>query len=84
MKLPVAAVPAAPASLFRQGLLSAVTNPKGLLFFAAFLPQFVDPTRNLFLQFAIMAGTFAGIAMALNALLTAILVPALLSLLLPR
>jgi threonine/homoserine/homoserine lactone efflux protein len=57
--LPAAAAPASPASLFRQGLLSAVTNPKGLLFFAAFLPQFVDPTRNLFLQFAIMAGTFA-------------------------
>lgn len=31
-----------------------------------------------------LAGTFAGIAMGLNALLTAILVPALLSLLLPR
>lgn len=47
------------ASMFRQGFLSAVTNPKGLLFFAAFLPQFVDPARGLFVQFAIMAGTFA-------------------------
>ena len=47
--------------LFRQGLLSAVTNPKGILFFAAFLPQFIDPARSLWLQFAIMAGTFAGI-----------------------
>jgi len=45
--------------LFRQGLLSAVTNPKGILFFAAFLPQFVDPQRSLFVQFAVMAGTFA-------------------------
>ncbi len=49
------------ASLFRQGLLSAATNPKGILFFAAFLPQFIDPTRSLWLQFVIMAGTFAGI-----------------------
>lgn len=48
-------------SLFRQGLLSAMTNPKGLLFFAAFLPQFVDPARSLLLQFAIMAGTFAAV-----------------------
>ena len=48
-------------SLFRQGLLSAATNPKGILFFAAFLPQFIDPARSLWLQFAIMAGTFAGI-----------------------
>ncbi len=48
-------------SLFRQGALSALTNPKGLLFFAAFLPQFVDPARSLMLQFVIMAGTFAAI-----------------------
>ncbi len=47
------------ASMFRQGLLSALTNPKALLFFAAFLPQFIDPARSLWLQFAIMAGTFA-------------------------
>lgn len=48
-------------SLFRQGALSALTNPKGILFFAAFLPQFIDPARSLVLQFAIMAGTFAAI-----------------------
>lgn len=45
--------------LFQQGLLSAVTNPKGILFFAAFLPQFIDPARSLFVQFLVMAGTFA-------------------------
>lgn len=39
--------------------LSALTNPKGLLFFAAFLPQFIDPARSLLVQFAVMAGTFA-------------------------
>jgi len=49
------------ASMFRQGALSAVTNPKGILFFAAFLPQFIDPARSLALQFALMAGTFAAI-----------------------
>ena len=31
------------ASLFAQGVLSNVTNPKIVLFFFAFLPQFVDP-----------------------------------------
>ena len=51
-------------SLFRQGALSAVTNPKGILFFAAFLPQFVDPARSLVVQFAVMAGTFAAIEIA--------------------
>ena len=45
-------------ALFKDGLLSAVTNPKGILFFAAFLPQFIDPDRNLVVQFAVMAGTF--------------------------
>jgi threonine/homoserine/homoserine lactone efflux protein len=46
-------------SLFRQGALSAITNPKAILFFAAFLPQFIDPARSLVMQFVIMAGTFA-------------------------
>jgi homoserine/homoserine lactone efflux protein len=45
-------------SLFRQGALAAVTNPKGILFFVAFLPQFLDPTASLFLQFVVMALTF--------------------------
>ena len=41
-----------PASLVWQGLLSNVSNPKIVLFFFAFLPQFVDPasahpTRDL-------------------------------------
>ena len=44
--------------MFRQGLLSAVSNPKALLFFAAFLPQFIDPHGSLWLQFALLAGTF--------------------------
>ena len=48
-----------PGEMFRQGALSAVTNPKGLLFFAAFLPQFVDPSQSLLVQFLVMAGTFA-------------------------
>ena len=56
--------PRAGWSLFRQGALSALTNPKALLFFAAFLPQFIDPARSLVVQFFIMAGTFAVIEIA--------------------
>lgn len=59
-----AAAGASGAALFGQGALSALTNPKTLLFFAAFLPQFIDPARSLFVQFAIMAGTFAVIEIA--------------------
>lgn len=46
-------------TLFRQGLLAAGTNPKGLLFFSAFLPQFIDPHRSVFEQFVVVAATFA-------------------------
>ena len=45
-------------SLFRQGLLAALTNPKGILFFVAFLPQFIDPSLSLITQFVWMALTF--------------------------
>jgi len=58
------AQPRAGWSLFRQGALSALTNPKGLLFFTAFLPQFIDPARSLLVQFLIMSGTFAVIEIA--------------------
>jgi threonine/homoserine/homoserine lactone efflux protein len=51
-------------SLFQQGALSALTNPKGIIFFAAFLPQFIDPARSLYIQFVVMAGTFAAIEIA--------------------
>jgi threonine/homoserine/homoserine lactone efflux protein len=44
--------------LFRQGLLAALTNPKGILFFVAFLPQFIDPKISLLTQFVWMALTF--------------------------
>ncbi len=54
-----AAAPRPGVQLSRQGLLSALSNPKVILFFGAFLPQFLDPTRSLWLQFAVMAGTFA-------------------------
>jgi threonine/homoserine/homoserine lactone efflux protein len=56
--------PRAGWSMFRQGALSALTNPKALLFFAAFLPQFIEPARSLVVQFFIMAGTFAAIEIA--------------------
>lgn len=45
-------------SLFQAGLFSALSNPKGMLFFVAFLPQFIDPAQSLFVQFVIMAATF--------------------------
>ena len=34
------------ASIFAKSFLTAVTNPKGYLFFSAFLPQFLDPSAS--------------------------------------
>ena len=55
--------------LFHQGLLSAMANPKVLLFYGAFLPQFIDPQRGLLLQFVLMAATFASVEFVVEYLL---------------
>lgn len=45
-------------SFYLQGLLVGASNPKAVLFFAAFFPQFLDPARPMAPQFAILAATF--------------------------
>lgn len=45
-------------NLFIQGLVVTVPNPKSLIFIAAFLPQFINATHPLGLQFAIIVPTF--------------------------
>jgi threonine/homoserine/homoserine lactone efflux protein len=57
------------AGLFRQGLLTAVSNPKALLFYGAFLPQFIDPSRDLLLQFGVMATIFVAVECVVEYLL---------------
>lgn len=47
--------------LFIQGLVITVPNPKSLIFIAAFLPQFIDTTRPLNIQFAFIVPTFLAI-----------------------
>jgi homoserine/homoserine lactone efflux protein len=57
------------ADLFRLGLLTAVSNPKGLLFYGAFLPQFIDPNRDLLAQFIVMATLFVAVEFVVEYLL---------------
>jgi threonine/homoserine/homoserine lactone efflux protein len=40
--------------LYRQGIVVNVLNPKTALFFFAFLPQFVDPSRSAAPQIAVL------------------------------
>lgn len=44
-------------SMIRRGLLVNLTNPKALLFFLAFMPQFIRPDRPLLPQYLVFAAT---------------------------
>ena len=50
---------AQPGALYRQGFLVAASNPKAILFAAAFFPQFIDPGLAKWPQFAILITTFS-------------------------
>jgi threonine/homoserine/homoserine lactone efflux protein len=64
---PAAAVAAptiqlSPARLFRDGFLVALLNPKTALFFAALLPQFIDPGASPLWQSLVLSCVFVAIA----------------------
>ena len=53
-------------TVFTRGVLVSLTNPKTLLFFGAFLPQFVSTDRTVVPQLMILAATFLVLAVALD------------------
>jgi len=66
------------AKLYVQGLLVGASNPKALLFFSAFFPQFLDPSAPFMPQFVTLAGTFVACefgVLSLASLFTARLAP---------
>jgi homoserine/homoserine lactone efflux protein len=47
--------------IFLRGFLVNITNPKGIIFFAAVFPQFIDIARPQAPQYAILAATTAAV-----------------------
>ncbi|HWV81070.1 MAG TPA: LysE family translocator [Hyphomicrobiaceae bacterium] len=54
-------------SMVAHAWLVTALNPKGITFFVAFLPQFLDPTGDVLRQMLILGATFLALAFA-NAL----------------
>lgn len=59
-------------AVFRNATVVTALNPKGIVFFIAFVPQFIDTQAALAPQFAILIATFVGLA-AINVLIYALL-----------
>jgi threonine/homoserine/homoserine lactone efflux protein len=55
-------VPAPRGGFFLQGFLVMLSNPKVLLFFGAFIPQFVDPRGDHVAQIALLGATAMAVA----------------------
>jgi homoserine/homoserine lactone efflux protein len=55
-------------SIFARGFLVGLTNPKTLLFYGAFLPQFVTPGPDAVRQLALLALTFIAVAVVFDGL----------------
>ena len=48
-------------SIGLKSFMVAVTNPKGYLFFSAFLPQFIDPSAPQLQQYIVLGAIFAAL-----------------------
>ncbi|NKC33210.1 LysE family translocator [Falsiroseomonas selenitidurans] len=69
---PDAAPPLSAGRALREAWLVTALNPKGIVFFVAFVPQFLDPARPFLPQAAILVASFVTLA-SLNATAYALL-----------
>jgi threonine/homoserine/homoserine lactone efflux protein len=58
-----------PGRSFLEGFLSNVLNPKAIVFYMAFLPQFIDPAGSALGQSIFLAGVHFSVAMLWQSLL---------------
>ena len=64
--------PYASISSFKVGFFASLLNPKAIIFYMAFLPQFMNPDNDTFLQFSILIITSSiviGVILAAYALI---------------
>jgi len=59
-------------TVYQEGLLVGVTNPKTIIFFGALFPQFISIEQGFILQFSILALTIAFFSFLFLALYTAL------------
>ena len=62
------AQPRSMAAIFLRGFLVSLTNPKTLLFYGVFLPQFVDRGGNVVAQLLLLSVTFLVLAVVFDGL----------------
>ncbi len=55
-----------PATLYFEGVLVSLSNPKVLLFLGAFLPQFIDPAGDAVFQLSVLAVLFVVVLAAVD------------------
>lgn len=57
----------------REGFLSNILNPKAIIFYMAFLPQFIDPAKGVLLQSLLVAATHFSVGMVWLCLLASMI-----------
>ncbi len=63
---PATPSPARLSRVFVQGFATQLVNPKVAIFFVAFLPQFLNPSKPIALQVAILGAVYIAVAVAVD------------------